>query len=56
MAAPQKNFRHWNKNSAAFCGIVGVATDNTVLESFFTAAIERFGQPADIVVANAGLG
>lgn len=41
---------------AAFCGIAGDATDSTVLERLFAAAIERFGQPADIVVANAGRG
>jgi NADP-dependent 3-hydroxy acid dehydrogenase YdfG len=41
---------------AAFCGVAGDATDSTVLEQLFAAAIERFGKPADIVVANAGRG
>lgn len=41
---------------AAFCGIAGDATDSTVLERLFASAIERFGKPADIVVANAGRG
>jgi NADP-dependent 3-hydroxy acid dehydrogenase YdfG len=41
---------------AAFCGIAGDAADGTVLERLFAAAIERFGKPADIVVANAGRG
>ena len=40
----------------AFCGIAGDATDSAVLERLFAAANERFGQPADIVVANAGRG
>ncbi|MBI3478908.1 MAG: SDR family oxidoreductase [Nitrosomonadales bacterium] len=41
---------------AAFCGIAGDATDGTVLERLFVSALERFGKPADIVVANAGRG
>ena len=41
---------------AAFCGIAGDATDSTVLERLFAVAIERFGKPADIVIANAGRG
>jgi len=41
---------------AAFCGMAGDATENTVLERLFATAIERFGKPADIVVANAGRG
>jgi NADP-dependent 3-hydroxy acid dehydrogenase YdfG len=40
----------------AFCGMAGDAADSTVLEQLFAAAIERFGKPADIVVANAGRG
>jgi NADP-dependent 3-hydroxy acid dehydrogenase YdfG len=40
----------------AFCGIAGDATDHAVLDALFTAAIERFKKPADIVVANAGRG
>lgn len=41
---------------AAFCSIAGDAADNAVLESLFALALERFGKPADIVVANAGRG
>ena len=41
---------------AAFCGVAGDATDSAVLEQLFASAIERFGKPADIVVANAGRG
>jgi len=41
---------------SVFCGIVGDAADNTVLERLFASAIERFGKAADIVVANAGRG
>jgi NADP-dependent 3-hydroxy acid dehydrogenase YdfG len=44
------------ESGAAFCGIAGDATENMVLERLFAAAIERFGKPADIVVANAGRG
>jgi NADP-dependent 3-hydroxy acid dehydrogenase YdfG len=40
----------------AFCGVAGDATDGTVLDKLFAAASERFGKPADIVVANAGRG
>jgi len=40
----------------AFCGIAGDATDSTVLDRLFAAAIERFGKLADIVVVNAGRG
>jgi NADP-dependent 3-hydroxy acid dehydrogenase YdfG len=40
----------------AFCGIAGDATDSALLERLFASAIERFGKPADIVVANAGRG
>lgn len=40
----------------AFCGVAGDSADNTVLEKLFAAANERFGKPADIVVANAGKG
>jgi NADP-dependent 3-hydroxy acid dehydrogenase YdfG len=40
----------------AFCGVAGDAADNTVLEQLFASANERFGNPADIVVANAGRG
>jgi NADP-dependent 3-hydroxy acid dehydrogenase YdfG len=41
---------------AAFCGVAGDASDSAVLEQLFVAARERFGRPADIVVANAGRG
>ncbi len=41
---------------AAFCGMAGDAGDSSLLEQLFAAAIERFGKPADIVVANAGRG
>jgi len=41
---------------AAFCGIAGDASESVVLEKLFASAIERFGKPADIVVANAGRG
>ncbi|MGC2458968.1 MAG: SDR family oxidoreductase [Gallionellaceae bacterium] len=41
---------------AAFCGVAGDACDRAVLERLFATAIERFGKPADIVVANAGRG
>jgi len=40
----------------AFCGVAGDASENAVLEQLFAAAMERFGKPADIVVANAGRG
>ena len=40
----------------AFCGIAGDAADSALLDKLFAAAIERFGKPADIVVANAGRG
>ena len=40
----------------AFRGVAGDASDSTVLERLFAAAMERFGAPADIVVANAGRG
>lgn len=40
----------------AFRGVAGDASEDTVLERLFAAAKERFGKPADIVVANAGRG
>lgn len=40
----------------AFVGIAGDAGDVELLDKLFLAAKERFGQPADIVVANAGRG
>ena len=39
-----------------FCGMAGDAADETVLDSLFAAAVERFGSEADLVVANAGRG
>lgn len=41
---------------AAFCGVAGDASDSKVLDRLFVSAIERFGGPACIVVANAGRG
>jgi NADP-dependent 3-hydroxy acid dehydrogenase YdfG len=41
---------------SAFCGVAGDASDNTVLEKFFTSAGECFGKSPDIVVVNAGRG
>ncbi len=41
---------------SAFRGIAGDATDEVVLESLFSGAVEAFGKPVDIVVANAGRG
>jgi len=41
---------------SAFCGVVGDAADNTVLEKLFASASECFGKTADIVVVNAGRG
>ncbi len=40
----------------AFCGMAGDAADSAVIDRLFASAIERFGKPADIVVANAGRG
>ncbi len=39
-----------------FCGMAGDATESTLIERLFALAVERFGKPADIVVANAGRG
>jgi NADP-dependent 3-hydroxy acid dehydrogenase YdfG len=41
---------------AAFFGIAGDASDNVVLDRLFSLAVERFGRPAEIVIANAGRG
>jgi len=41
---------------SAFCGIAGDAADSALLDKLFASAIEHFGKPADIVVANAGRG
>ncbi len=40
----------------AFCGVAGDAADGAVLDSLFSAAEDRFGRSADLVVANAGRG
>ncbi len=40
----------------AFCAVPGNASENSVIDRFFDAALERFGRNADIVVANAGRG
>lgn len=40
----------------AFCGVAGDAAGEEVLEQLFQAASDRFGRPADVVVANAGRG
>ncbi|WP_300464071.1 SDR family oxidoreductase [Desulfobacula sp.] len=39
-----------------FSAVVGDAADEVVLDRLFSMAAERFGQPADIVVVNAGRG
>lgn len=39
-----------------FSAVAGDAADETVLDRLFTSSRERFGQPADIVVVNAGRG
>jgi NADP-dependent 3-hydroxy acid dehydrogenase YdfG len=39
-----------------FCGVAGDAADKAVIDSLFNTAVERFGNEADIVVANAGRG
>ena len=41
---------------SAFCGLAGDLGDDAVLDQLFVSARERFGRPADIVVANAGIG
>ncbi len=41
---------------SAFIGVAGDASDNAVIDQLFAAATTHFGQPADIVVANAGRG
>ena len=41
---------------SAFGGVVGNAADGAVLDRLFAVAEERFGRPADLVVANAGRG
>jgi len=45
-----------NEFGSAFCGVVGDAADNTVLDKLFVSANEHFGKTVDIVVANAGRG
>lgn len=41
---------------SAFCGMAGDAADSAVIDRLFASAIEHFGKPVDIVVANAGRG
>lgn len=41
---------------SAFCGVAGDAANDAVLEQLFEAGMTRFGNSADIVVANAGRG
>ena len=41
---------------AAFRGVAGDATDNSLVHQLFDQATEHFGKTADIVVANAGRG
>lgn len=41
---------------SAFCGVAGDASENSVLEMLFSSAVNCFGKPADIVIANAGRG
>ena len=57
------NGRNANKMAALeketgpdFCGVVGEAADDAVLEKLFSTAFDRFGKAADIVVVNAGRG
>jgi NADP-dependent 3-hydroxy acid dehydrogenase YdfG len=39
-----------------FCGVVGDASEDAVINRLFNTAVEQFGGEADIVVANAGRG
>ena len=39
-----------------FKAVVGDVSDERVIDRLFTAAVDRFGKPADIVVVNAGRG
>ncbi len=41
---------------AGFCGIAGDIAEMAIVDSLFDAALERFGRPVDLVVANAGRG
>ncbi|HUX82429.1 MAG TPA: SDR family oxidoreductase [Halothiobacillus sp.] len=41
---------------AAFRGVAGDAADEAILDQLFATALECFGKPADIVIANAGRG
>jgi NADP-dependent 3-hydroxy acid dehydrogenase YdfG len=45
-----------NEIGPAFCGVVGDAADNAVLDELFASALVHFGKAADIVVVNAGRG
>jgi NADP-dependent 3-hydroxy acid dehydrogenase YdfG len=40
----------------AFCGVVGDAADDAVLERLFGLALEHYGKSVDLVVVNAGRG
>ena len=40
----------------AFCGVVGDASDQNIIDSLFTMAHQHFGKAADIIIANAGRG
>ncbi len=40
----------------SFHGVSGDTASNSVLEKLFASAIQHFGKPADIVIANAGRG
>ena len=50
MAELEKEF------GSQFCGVVGDATDDSILEELFSFSNVRFGAIADVVVANAGRG
>lgn len=45
-----------NELGEHFCGVAGDAGNEAVIDSLFNAAVERFGDEADLVVANAGRG
>lgn len=40
----------------SFCGVIGDAADDNVLETLFSKAKDQFGKLVDLVVANAGRG
>ena len=45
-----------NELGAGFYGVAGDASESLVQEQLFAAATQHFGQPASIVIANAGRG